>query len=360
MTDEPVAAVLESAGAAGSPTDRPLSVLSVESTAEFEALVPEWQALWARCPEATPFQHPAWLLPWWRQFAPGALFSVAVRHAGRLVGLAPFYIEAGAYGRRILPVGISLSDYLDVLLDPDFSQAAGRAIVEHVQREAARWDGWDLEDLAPGAAAFGLPCPAGCVETSGEQHACPVLQLPTTLDALPGSLPARQLRHLRLARNRAARHGTVILAREDGPAAGDVLEMLFRLHRSWWERRGESGLLVDERIPRFHREALPKLLETGMLRLYVLRIADRVAGVYYGLRHGGRAYAYISGFNPDFTFESPGTILFAHAIEEAVREGAREFDFLRGRETYKYTWGAVDRWNRRRSFRRVGAAVAGV
>jgi hypothetical protein len=45
----------------------------------------------------------------------------------------------------------------------------------------------------------------------------------------------------------------------------------------------------------------------------------------------------------------------AHAIEQALREGAREFHFLRGQEAYKYGWGAVDRWNQRRSFRRIGA-----
>ncbi len=358
--DEAMTGLLEGVEAARTPADLALSAVSIESTAEFDALAPEWQALWARCPEATPFQHPAWLLSWWRHFAPGDLFSVTVRHAGRLVGLAPFYIETGPYGRRILPVGISLSDYLDVLLDPDFSQAAGRAIVEHLQREAARWDGWDLEDLAPGAAALGLPCPAGCAEVAGEQHACPVLQLPATLDTFSSLPPARKLRHLRLARNRAARRGTIELIKEDGSAPGEFLDVLFRLHQAWWASRGGLGLLVDERVQRFHQEAVPNLLCIGAARLYSLRIAGRVAGAYYGLLHGGRAYFYLTGLNTDFAFESPGLILIAHAIEEAVREGAREFDFLRGRESYKYEWGAVDRWNRRRSFRRAGAADGGV
>jgi hypothetical protein len=35
-----------------------------------------------------------------------------------------------------------------------------------------------------------------------------------------------------------------------------------------------------------------------------------------------------------------------------VREGAREFHFLRGGETYKYGWGAQDRWNTSRTIRR--------
>jgi CelD/BcsL family acetyltransferase involved in cellulose biosynthesis len=49
---------------------------------------------------------------------------------------------------------------------------------------------------------------------------------------------------------------------------------------------------------------------------------------------------------------SPGTQIVAHAIEEAVREGAEEFHFLRGGEAYKYAWGAVDRQNTALTLRR--------
>ena len=40
---------------------------------------------------------------------------------------------------------------------------------------------------------------------------------------------------------------------------------------------------------------------------------------------------------------SPGALLLEHAIGEAVRTAAGEFDFLRGAEAYKYRWGARDR-----------------
>jgi hypothetical protein len=29
-----------------------------------QSIFPEWQDLFARCPDATPFQSPEWLLPW--------------------------------------------------------------------------------------------------------------------------------------------------------------------------------------------------------------------------------------------------------------------------------------------------------
>ena len=48
----------------------------------------------------------------------------------------------------------------------------------------------------------------------------------------------------------------------------------------------------------------------------------------------------------------------AHAIEQAFEEGAREIHCLRGPEGYKYLWGASDRWNMRRAFRRNGSQLA--
>jgi CelD/BcsL family acetyltransferase involved in cellulose biosynthesis len=105
------------------------AVQTIADLEALEALAPEWWGLWRRVPNATPFGTPAWLIPWWRHFHPGPLWAVAVRVERRLVGLAPFYLEEGPHGRRILPVGISLSDYCDVLLDPAFAQPAATAIV---------------------------------------------------------------------------------------------------------------------------------------------------------------------------------------------------------------------------------------
>jgi CelD/BcsL family acetyltransferase involved in cellulose biosynthesis len=52
---------------------------------------------------------------------------------------------------------------------------------------------------------------------------------------------------------------------------------------------------------------------------------------------------YLGGFEPAYARASVGALVVAHALAEAQRHGAREFDFLRGREPYKYAWGAQDR-----------------
>jgi CelD/BcsL family acetyltransferase involved in cellulose biosynthesis len=107
-------------------------------------------------------------------------------------------------------------------------------------------------------------------------------------------------------------------------------------------------VLADASVRGFHGAAGPKLVQAGVARIHRMTIDGTVVGIYYGMAHAGRSYAYLGGFDPAFERESPGTILIGHAILEASREGGTEFHFLRGGEAYKYQWGAVERWNRRR------------
>ena len=135
----------------------------------------------------------------------------------------------------------------------------------------------------------------------------------------------------------------------------DLTQMTFGLSRDdsarFLPEYLQTGVLADDLVQRFQREAAPALQAAGLLRLNVLRIGDGVAAAYYGLVHNDQAFFYLTGFDPAFAFESPGTIILAHAIEQALADGVRTFHFLRGQEPYKYEWGAVDRWNRRREFR---------
>ena len=169
-----------------------LTTAEIGDVDSLDLLVPEWWNLWRRIPSATPFQSPAWLVPWWRAFSPGTLLVITVQQAGRLVGVAPFYIEQGALGRRVLPIGISVTDYIDVLLDPECIEAAGAALVEHLASEHS-WTEWELADLAPDASALCLPEPSGCTASLQPASPCPVLALPREFDALLRALSPNKL-----------------------------------------------------------------------------------------------------------------------------------------------------------------------
>ena len=300
--------------------------------AELHALEPEWADLWSRS-SATPFQHPAWLLPWWDVFGTAFPRVAIVREGGRLDGVLPLY----ELPDKILPIGAGITDYQDALLDP--SANATEALLENAVQGAAL--PLHLIDLPPWSALRNAVLPGWQGEAVAADP-CPVL------DPLRAS--AGQLRKLRMSRHRADRVGgwTVEVATTDTVVA--MLDVLIELHTARW--RGE-GVLADPAVRAFHRLALPRLLEAGLLWLCALRIGDAIAAVIYALRDPERVLFYLSGHDDARAFESPGTLLLGWMLEHA---GGRTAHFLRGAEGYKYAWGATDACNAQRIMMRVWRA----
>jgi CelD/BcsL family acetyltransferase involved in cellulose biosynthesis len=323
----------------------------IDSDDRLAALVPEWKALWQRVPEATPFQSPHWLMPWWHQFGTAMPHILAARGDGRLVGVLPLYELHEPESVKLLPLGISVSDYFDALTDPAHAGAA-EALLAAIS-DIPCWQECHLPDLPPEAALARAAVPPVLAEACHPGEPCPVLTLPCQAAGLATIVPKKTLRDVHQARSRSEAIGAVAIESADFPTLDSALDDLFRLHKRRWHERGEEGVLADLAVRAFHREAAPEICTAGMLRLYRLRIGGAVAGIYYGFHHHDRAYAYLGGFDPEMTRLSPGAQLIDHAIRAAIDEGAREFHFLRGGESYKYTWGAVDRFNLSRTFTRL-------
>ena len=305
-----------------------------------ESLLPDWTALWRRHPGATPFQSPAWLIPWWRCFGWGELLVVAIHIGGKLVALAPFFVADGV----LRPIGIALSDYVDILLDPEWPEAAV-ALAAVLSDCSGDWDEAVLDDLPPAAALLRLAAPEGFSDHTRPSESCPILSLPA--GNFRAALPGLMRRNLGLAWRSAERLGTVTIARDLS-----VFESLVDLHAARRSGDGESGVLADARVCAFHRTALPLLAAEGLLRLYGVAVAGRIVAAYYGFLHRGRAYAYLQGFDPVIEGQSLGTVAIGQGLAAASEEGAEEFHFLRGGECCEYQWGAVARHNQRRHWKR--------
>ena len=316
----------------------------LDTDAAMLALAPEWEALWRRVPGASPFSSPAWLLPWWRHFGTGAPRMAIQRTGGRLSGVLPLYRLDEPGICKLLPVGAGTTDHLDALLEPDV--AVGlllQAALDHARTDGV--DVCDLIEVPPESALHGI-APAGWHMHWAEGQPCPVLTLPTTVAGLSEVVPANTLRKLRMNRNRAVRAGGFTIETAGPATVQFLLSELVRLHQARWVMQGEPGALAGPAVVGFHHDAAPGLLRAGLLRLQALRIGGEVAAACYALLAGrDRIMFYLSGFDAAHSFVSPGTLLLAAMLEQAIMEGRYEANFLRGREAYKYAWGGVDRLN---------------
>ena len=91
----------------------------------------------------------------------------------------------------------------------------------------------------------------------------------------------------------------------------------------------------------FFRDLGRALAEAGVAALWMLWLEDRPAAALFCLEQAGSVSLYNSGFDPDARAMSPGVVLIARTIEDAIARGFRRYDFLRGEEPYKYGFGAV-------------------
>jgi CelD/BcsL family acetyltransferase involved in cellulose biosynthesis len=328
--------------------------LDIEEREGVSSLYPlreAWSDLWDRCPWATPFQSPEWLFAWCEAFEPEDAVTLVLRRGGEIVGIAPF-VRMRIEGERVLmPLGCGVSDYLDVVVAPAHKRAGAERMLGWLASSRGRWDRCELSRLRSSSPLLGAAAPSSLVDRRWDDEPSPILRLPAFVADLAEVLPRGLAASVRYERRRAERVGRARIDRANTEDLDASLDALFDLHGARCRDRGLPDGLADARVQAFHRRAAHGLLAIGALRLYVLRWEERPAAALYGFSHRGRAYSYISGFDPGLRRFSVGTLIVAHAIEQAIREGAGEMDFLRGREPYKYRWGAVDRSSYGRTLR---------
>lgn len=319
----------------------------VEAVAALADVQQEWRRLWERSPGASPFQHPAWLVPFSRHLADGEPWVITARRAGALVALAPLCLRAAEGERVVSLLGAPVSDDLDALFDPDHPGAPAE-LLAYLDQRRALWNRCDFDQLRPASPLLAAPAPAGWAEEQTPQDVCPALTLapgaPDPLAAVPAGFRARLAQEAR----RLGRVGAPQFQMAGEQDLPELLGELLRLHALRWATRGEAGVLAHDAVQRFHREAAPGLLAGGVLRLHALRVDGRVVAALHVLQAGDRACYYLGGFDPALARWSVSNLLLLRAMETAAAEGAAVFDFLRGVEPYKYRWGAVNRWTHRR------------
>jgi CelD/BcsL family acetyltransferase involved in cellulose biosynthesis len=306
---------------------------------QLREIAPAWEDLWRRCPEATSFQRAEWLLPWVEAFGPREVCAIAVRIQDTLVGFAPLLIYPRGNERLLAFMGGGVSDYLDMLVDPENSGE----VMEKICRAAGEISGWDtleLTDLSPDSVLLRN----GFLEQYAHEHdVCSVLHLPESREQLLHIFSKRQRANLRNAQSRLQKAGGTRIEVATSETLNDALEDLIRLHTSRWSQSAQPGVLSDAAVKAFHCSSAPALLECGILRLYRLRLAGRTLAVIYALFERDTVYCYLQGFDPESAYFGPGTVLMFKVMEDAIHQGFRKFDFLRGREAYKQHWRASER-----------------
>jgi len=183
----------------------------------------------------------------------------------------------------------------------------------------------------------------GWTVVSEQEDVAPVLTLRTgDWDAYLETLDGKDRHEIRRKVRRAEAAGPIRFEPIADPRT--FIEPFIAIHQARW---GEEGLFPDTEGGRRSRLFLERLADLegpdGALRFGRLTVDGRMIFASAAFHDGTSVYYYNAGQDPEARALSPGVVGVAAYLQEQMKAGARVFDFLRGNEPYKYTWGAVDR-----------------
>jgi CelD/BcsL family acetyltransferase involved in cellulose biosynthesis len=302
-----------------------------------------WNGLVARARTNVPFLTWQFQTTWWRFWGPGELHLLGFQDAaGDWAGALPLYATAEDTGEPVLRLvgGTDVADYLDVVAAAGSEEAVWKAGLQALLDSP--WHAIDLRPVpadSPTVALLpALARAAGLTCRIEREERCPVIELPDSWDAYLARLSGKDRHELRrkLRRAEGAKPRVEVARTPAGIAA--FLDSFVALHK---KSKVGKARFMDERMEVFFREVGAALAAAEWAALWLLWLDEQPAAALFCLEYAGTIGLYNSGFDPAARALSPGVVLIARTIEDAIARGFRRYDFLRGDEPYKYGFGAV-------------------
>jgi len=326
----------------------------IRSEQEFDSLEPEWTTLHSAA-GGTIFQTFTWLRTWWQVYGNARrhqqLHILTVRSDEKLVAILPLYHERIGVSifrlNRLRMIGIfeTYGEY-SVIIDPAAAPGAIGALAAELSRiiKGGECDIVAFFRYSPDS----VPMNTLIAELRGSRllgrtvnHVMPrvVMDLPGNWDTYLASLSPNERELIRRKTRALEKHGAVFETIEspDPAAFADYV----RLHGTAWKSRGVPGYFASPLFREFLERVTMVCQAAGLSRIYFLSLNGVRFAAVHTFTINGRCCFYLSGLDRQHELAnlSPGTVLLARTIRDAIEAGITFFDFQGGDEGYKFRLG---------------------
>ena len=332
----------------------------IDSIKGLTGLRANWDAVYDADPEAQYFSSWTWLSKWLAAInAPLSILAARPNaESSDYVAFFPLWLKtkerkSGGFYNDFNIGGLYLADYTGVLCMPEFEEQAMPAFASRIKQ--LNWAHLRLEylcasdrrialfmkELAEGELAITELNPVD--ENKVPLTICPVARLPGDWDEyLDRKLSANTRQKIRRLLRQIDKSDAFRITHVEKDTLDRDLEILFRFWTArWGSLKGDrlSGILDNNRMMLRHS------FEAGALYLPVLWQGERPIGALATLVDARKRsfLFYMAGRDQTYDGPQPGLALHAHSIRHAIRNGFVTYDFLRGTEPYKYSFGVEER-----------------
>jgi len=321
-----------------------MKVECIRDPESLEELKDKWNELLFSSEQDCIFFTHEWISSWWKCFSEDNFLEILTfkDKGGSLAGIAPFMTKD-----KILRFIASqeVSDYCDFITLDERREESYENLLSYLKTNYSDIEKIELMNIQSSSPMLsflpGFAPEYGYSSSFAETEVAPLLELPSSYEDYIKSL-SKKCRHelRRKLRRMESLEGVKVTKITDTKELQSSLETFIALHREgspskqrFWGKKGMSSFFL-EIASRFSRQK--------WVELNFLYHEDRIMAALLNFSYSDQVYFYNVAFNKDFARYSPGIFLFNHCIKQAISEGKRKADFLRGREKYKYYFGAED------------------
>lgn len=290
------------------------------------------------------------MLAWWNTFKNGKrLYFFSYREKGEHIGLFPLYKTKVGPFRELRFIGQPLSgDRMDFVLRPGREKEVLTIFVKDLFADSS-WDILALREFSPLSNHLYLFCQILAGQQKRykmvEDHPC--FYVPTdqfkNYEAYYKTTSPSTKKNYRLSKNRIEKEKNItweIRNEIDDTSISEMAEL--DLKKSSRGGKGASFFNFEN-----HEHLLKNLAGKGNMRFFAFRINRRLAAFLLSFIYDNRMLAYIMAFDKNYAKLSLGNQVFHRAIGNSIEDGFKEFDMLRGGDTYKHKFCKNFRENRR-------------
>lgn len=297
-----------------------------------------------------------WITTWWKWFGKSHSLHLVVAFDGaKAVGILPLYIGKVSIftGFQINAIrligdgGPVFPDYLGPIVREVDAEKVIIRLSQSLFESPAKWDIIKLSDVLPETKpvkSFVDILSQRFITEIYDGERCPYQLLPSDYDAFVAGLnPRRRESVRRVLRKAKKKYDIGFKCYTSDNSVDEAFSLLGNIYQK--SLRGQSinnGFNRSDYLG-FHREVAKAFSKQGWLRLYVLWFNDIPVAFIYGYFYNNIFWYYQTGYDLAYSNDGPGSIVLQRVIESVIGEGAKEFDFLRGDEDYKFHFASHER-----------------
>jgi CelD/BcsL family acetyltransferase involved in cellulose biosynthesis len=333
-----------------------LHIQRINTLEGFYSLNEKWNALLNESPVNSFFLRWEWLYNWWNAYKEDNydLSILLVFRSNNLIGIAPLYVKKNSWKdlitiRRLMFLGTKegsvISEYMDIIYRAGEEEAVIREITKFIVQQDLCDDIFlNLID----ASSMTIPLLEQTAHDMkflyivNNKVESPYINLQSSYDDFLKGLTASMRHKIRDNERNLRKYSDIIFRKTSNILEFDKdFEELIRLHQIRWESRKFAGSFTGGRFKNFQKMVMPDMLKNGHLELRFLSVSGRNIAALYNVNYNNKIYFYQGGLDVSFDKNlAPGFLLHDYCIEEAIKAGLREYDFLLmgNLDSYKKHW----------------------